>query len=370
MIVIMKNRKVVLFAGLIAAAVILRWFLFPKINSDLGYFLIPWYTYISEHGGFFALRNPFYNYSPPYLYFLVAATTLHGVLPAITAIKLISVCFDFLCSWLLFKLLRIKYPAGVIPYAGFLIVLFTPTVFINSALWGQCDVIYSSFLLACIYFCIKQKYPLALVCFATAFAFKAQSIFLSPLILIFILKRVFSLRYLLLLPVTFLAWMLPSLLVGYPISSILGTYLNQASYYHELSMNAPNIYALIPNAYYDIVVPIGAGIAFVVCLIFVWIAASNRVQPDPNHIFFLSLFFTFLMPFILPKMHDRYFYTAALLAVGYAFYQPKFRIVPFALQASSVISYLYFLREARKSSRALLLFAKHLLDGSRNYLFF
>ena len=50
------------------------------------------------------------------------------------------------------------------------------------------------------------------------------------------------------------------------------------------------------------------------------------------------------MPFILPKMHDRYFYTAALLAVGYAFYQPKFRIVPFALQASSVISYLYFLR--------------------------
>ena len=71
MIVIMKNRKVVLFAGLIAAAVILRWFLFPKINSDLGYFFIPWYTYISEHGGFFTLINFITILLPTYIFLLL-----------------------------------------------------------------------------------------------------------------------------------------------------------------------------------------------------------------------------------------------------------------------------------------------------------
>ena len=50
-----------------------------------------------------------------------------------------------------------------------------------------------------------------------------------------------------------------------------------------------------------------------------------------------------LMPFLLPKMHERYFYPAALAAIGLAFFRPKLRLIPIFLQAVSLITYLSFL---------------------------
>ncbi|MBC1270570.1 hypothetical protein GNF07_26340, partial [Trichormus variabilis FSR] len=47
-----------------------------------------------------------------------------------------------------------------------------------------------------------------------------------------------------------------------------------------------------------------------------------------------------LMPYILPKMHQRYFYPADICSIILAFYLPQYRWVAIAVQLSSLFSYL------------------------------
>jgi Gpi18-like mannosyltransferase len=339
-----KIPGIILIVILIGAALLIRILMFPFSNSDLNQYIIPWFDTIATHGGLAAIKDPFYNYSPPYLYLLALATLLKEFLPAIAAIKLISVGFDFVAAWVLFRIIRLRYPDGVIPWLGFFGVLFAPTVFIDSAFWGQCDGIYSTFLLLCVYFCCTRKYHLALLCFTSAFAFKAQAVFLAPLILLLYLKGLLRWRTVAFIPATFLGWMLPSLAVGYPLADALGTYLRQVETYHQLSMGAPNIYVFISNAFYDLAVPTGSALTVLIGGFFVWMAAKRLSDLDPGKVICFSLFSALLLPFILPKMHERYFYFAALLALALPFFKPKLRLAALALQVSSVLSYaIYFM---------------------------
>lgn len=339
-----KVIKPFLIIALLGISILVRYIMLSRNNVDLEHYLVPWYNYIIDHGGFVALKDAFYNYSPPYMYLLVAVTPLKGIFTEIASIKLISICFDYAAAWALFRLVRLKHPGNNLPWFAFFGVLFAPTVFINSAYWGQCDVIYCTFLLGCVYFCCTRKYQVALVCFGSAFAFKAQAIFLSPLILILFLNGSIPWRNIFILPITYFLWIVPSLIVGYPLGNALGTYFNQADTYHWLTANAPNIYMFIPTAYYDYAVPIGSGLSTIVCGYLVWFVVKSKSELDGPKIIFLSVLFSTLLPFILPKMHDRYFYFAALLSIGLAFYRPKWRLAPLVLQGSSIISYTYFLQ--------------------------
>lgn len=82
------------------------------------------------------------------------------------AIKLASIIFDFVGAFWVYKIVQLVYPKGQKALLAFIILLFTPTVFINSAYWGQCDMIYTSFLLGYLYFISINKEVLALTFFA------------------------------------------------------------------------------------------------------------------------------------------------------------------------------------------------------------
>jgi Gpi18-like mannosyltransferase len=55
------------------------------------------------------------------------------------------------------------------------------------------------------------------------------------------------------------------------------------------------------------------------------------------------MFFALLSPFLLPRMHERYFYSADVLSILYAFYFPRRWFVPLLVIGSSFLSYLPFL---------------------------
>ena len=57
----------------------------------------------------------------------------------------------------------------------------------------------------------------------------------------------------------------------------------------------------------------------------------------------LCLISVMLMPFVLPKMHERFFYPADVLSIVLVFYRPRLFLVPLAMITISFFSYQPFL---------------------------
>ncbi|HYT46043.1 MAG TPA: glycosyltransferase 87 family protein, partial [Methylomirabilota bacterium] len=168
-------------------AIVLRVSLYHVETSDYTVFVSQWYDYIQTHGGFAALKYSFSNYNVPYLYLLAVATYLP--IPKLIAIKSISVVFDVVLGIFTYLIISLKYPRSIASTIGGLVILFAPTIFINSGAWGQCDAIYTAFCLGSLYILLKGRPVWACVFFGLAFAFKLQAIFFLPVLLVFVLKR-------------------------------------------------------------------------------------------------------------------------------------------------------------------------------------
>jgi Gpi18-like mannosyltransferase len=336
-----KNDLIIIIS--ILTAFLLRLSLIPFRSLDFTGFLEPWYNFIINHGGFKALQYNFANYNPPYLYLMVLASYLFSGFSNIFAIKSISITFDFISAFLVYKIVRLKYPQSKIPIYAAIAFLFAPTVFINSAFWGQCDVIYTTGLLACIYYVLIKRELLAFVCFGLAFSFKQQAIFLIPLLLILAFKKIVSWKSFLVIPAIYLLTLVPAWLAGRPLKELLLIYFAQANTYQDLSKNAPNIYMWLPDSLYHIFVPIG--LIFTAFLIFIFSLAiyKSKVKLEQDIIIYISLISTLLMPYFLPKMHERYFFVADAVSLIFAFYFPKYFYIPIVIILSSLFSYTPFL---------------------------
>ncbi|MEJ6484171.1 hypothetical protein N0Y54_23130 [Nostoc punctiforme UO1] len=319
---------------------VIRLVFVPSKSLDYKYFLEPWYDFIASHGGFSALKYSFADYTPSYLYWIIISATLLSGLPKIFAIKLFAITVDFLCAFLTYKIVKLKYPEGKIPIFAFLTVILSPSVICNSAIWGQCDVIYTTGLIACIYFLSLQKQVLALISFGIALSFKFQAMFLAPLLLIMLLKKRIYWYYLPLIPLVYVVLILPAWFAGRPISELLLIYFNQANKYKELTKNAPNIYQWIPSNFYNIVVPIGLALTISAILLFAYIVYKSRLEITQDRLIHLATISVFFMPYILPKMHDRYFYPTDIFSLIFAFYFPQYRWVAIVVQMSSFFGYL------------------------------
>jgi Gpi18-like mannosyltransferase len=332
---------VLIVSGLgIFLALALRLSLFDFESMDYQWSFGPWYDFIVSIGGPSALRYEFSNYAPPYLYLLTLATYLP--LPKLYAIKLISISFDFLLAFFVLLIVRLKYDNKVVWISSFFVALFAPTVFINSALWGQSDATYTSMLVASIYFMIRQRPSLSLLFFSIAFAFKLQAVFLFPVFIVLFLKGRVPIYSFLIIPATYLISILPAWLLGRPLMELLMTYKAQAALYKELTLNAPNLYQWLPNDLGLFEKPglvLAALLACLLCLV----SWRSAVPLDGEIIVKLSLASALLLPFTLPHMHERYFFAADVFSIIYAFYSPKRFFIPLVVGAASLFSYLPFL---------------------------
>ncbi len=327
---------------LLFLSVWLRVISLPATNADLRAFLLPWYHYIVRGGGFRALGDSFSNYNAPYLYLLWVATLFKSI-PAETAIKLISILSDLVSAYLVLQILRRVTHSPKIYWLGFFLLLVAPVVWIDSACWGQCDGIYTAALLACLLALLDQRPNLAMVWFGVAFSFKFQAIFFAPLLLVLILRRKIPWRAIGLVLLVYLLMDLPAFIAGQPWSSLLTIYLNQADQYHFLSMNAPNFYAFLSNNLYGLLQWPAILFAGLVLLGFVILAARSKAAITPHWLMVGAAFYLFMAPFLLPKMHERYFYPAAVFLIPLML--ADFNYIPAAilLEISSVLSYTIFL---------------------------
>jgi Gpi18-like mannosyltransferase len=338
----------------IVIAIILRFNLFYFESGDFTYFLNPWYDFILENGRFFALKENFSNYNPPYLYLLVIASYLFPNLPNIWGIKLVSIPFDFFGAFWVYKIVKLNYPKGNKPRLAFIITLFAPTVFINSAYWGQCDMIYTSFLLGCLYFISVNRQILGLSFFAIALSFKLQAIFFIPFLFILFLKNRLKWYSFLIIPPVYFTTLIPAWLAGRPFKELLLIYFNQFDTYNSLTMNFPNLYNFISKNYYNLFSKLGLIFTLLLIIIFSISIYQKKQALTQKNIISIALISTFMMPYFLPKMHDRYLFTVDMISIIYAFYFPKYWFVPIVIMGSSLLSYTDFLMGKRLVSHHVL----------------
>ena len=351
-----KSR--VLLAGLFIAGIFLSLYLrivfFPYYSGDSHDFLVPWYNFIASHGFIQSLSQNFYNYNPPYIY-LIGLTTFFRWIPKLSAIKIISVLFDFVAAAATFRIVALKRADKQWAWLAFFTVLMAPTVFVESGFWGQCDIIYTSFILWMIYFLLREKYFAALVFFSLSFVFKSQAIFFAPLILLLLIRRKLPVYSLFIPVVVYFLSILPAWAAGRPLFDLLSIYLSQAGTYNSLSMNAPNLFFFFSGkANYSLTgVVIGLILAALFVVGYLTLRIKKNAQDSVDFYFFDTSLLAFFLPFLLPKMHERYFFPAALFFLIVAFFDKKVLWIGIFLQLSSLLSYLGFLYDLPVNTTAI-----------------
>jgi len=302
----------------------LRYSLRTHVTNDILCCLGTWYDYIKQDGHY-AFINAFSNLAMPILYAWYLISLLFPDLSTLIAIKIPAVICDFILAFYFYKIVSIKTANPYVRLAAFLVPLFTPTVFLNSAWWGQFDSVYTAPILAGLYYLLKKREATACLFFGLAFSVKFQMAFILPFLLILLLCRFVNWKSFLLIPAVYLVSILPAWLQGRPLIDLLLIYARQAGQYERLSMNAPTVYNWISDKYFNPAYPIGIIVAALATFSFVFFAWRKfRSSPlETGDFLHLALISTLILPTLLPMMQGRYYYQAEILALALAFYIPR-----------------------------------------------
>ena len=148
------------------------------------------------------------------------------------------------------------------------------------------------------------------------------------------------------MPITYLVLSIPSLIVGRSLTDILLTYVNQSSEYKNLTYNAPSIYQWFPSNLVKsttVIGYIGIVLTVVAILIIIYVSLKYMKVITYENVIELALLFVVIVPFLLPRMHERYFFMADIISLLYAFCFPKKFYVGVIIPLVSLVCYFPFL---------------------------
>ena len=336
---LLKRRGILLLSvALVALAMVLRGFCMEHETADYRDFLAKWVQFFRDNSGVKALSQSVGNYNVPYLYFL----SLASYLPVrdLYLIKLFSVLFDVALAWGILRLAR-RFAGEMGRLAGFLVTLFLPTVVLNGAYWGQCDSVYAAFAVWSVALALEDKPIRSVAAVALSFAFKLQAVFLMPVFLIFIFAKKLKWYHLGVFPLTYLIVVLPAVIAGRPLLDTVLLYWNQAGTVGAgLNYNSPSMYALVPYAAESAGLSIlGIAAAFAFLLLLFVLCYFRRKKLDDRALLVCALLISVAVPFLLPHMHDRYFFIADALSLVLAVAVPQLAHVPVCVSFASLMGY-------------------------------
>lgn len=363
------------FTGVFAAVTMLaRVSMLDFVTADYTSFLTKWVDMFRE-GGFHMLAQNVGDYNLLYQYFLllVSKVALHDLY----LIKLLTVLFDYLLALAMMRAAdRFAGKKAALPV--FLTVMALPTALLDGACWAQCDSVYVFFIVMSLYFLATDRPMCSAVFLSVAFAFKLQTIFFFPVVLLGLIHKKYRLRDALAFFAAYIVTMLPALIAGRPFLDALSVYANQSmgQYYDRLSYNAPNLYLFFPmlelassqeftwmryiggidgegtNGFLNPdLMPDLQHAALYACVILVliavlyWLMHWREITPDMTLEF--ALFFAIFLPFVMPKIHERYFYLADMLSILYAARHPRRRFMPLLVAGASLMCYVPYLTRQR-----------------------
>ena len=329
---------------LLALAFVSRAMVFDHETLDYRDFLTLWVDFFRFNGGFAALDTPVGNYNIPYLYFM--ALFSYSGIKDLYLIKLLSVFFDVVLAYGSMMLLGKYVQSPVRRLACFFTVLFLPTVFLNGAVWAQCDSIYVAMAVMSIYCALDGKPVRAMIFIALSFGFKLQAVFLMPVFAVLLIAGKVKLRHFLVFPLTYVILVLPAVIAGRPFLDTLTLYFGQTgSIGDALNYNSSSLFAILDRVQNTALASrLAILAAFAFMLLVIAVVFFGRKRLTNRVILGAALLFAIGIPFLLPHMHDRYFFAADILAVIMAF--AAFEYFPAALlvQFGSLLGYHAYLK--------------------------
>ena len=367
-----------------ALSLVLKFALVNVPSWDYISFIQQWNLYMRENGGFVKgvvslyenelgqiflegigiYRNvPTCDYPPLYMYFL----SLISVLPlgqvfetsantGFTAywfytdmlmyVKILSFIFEIIFATFAYKIVKKVSGSKVAACTAYSLFLFLPTVVLNGAVWGQCDVCYASMVVASVYYLISKKQIKSMIFFGLAIAFKLQAVFIIPVFGFAWFRKSFKIRYVVVAALTLLVTFLPLWMAGANIGTPFIPYTRQfGGYITRLNLNSTNLYALfelngsVNKEATKFMSTFGIILTVVVSFVLISVLAMKRVKVTPKSLFTIATLSVILVPFIMPHMHDRYFYLAETFFVMYACTKLNRIHLPIVQQVSGLIAY-------------------------------
>ena len=325
-----------------AVATYLHAICWMTVPPDMTLFLFPWYDHILENGRVAAFGQPFSNYTPAYLYMLSAASLADPLLSPLHVIKLLSLAGTGFLALAVANLLMALGAEG----KRAVWVCALPSVILNAALLGQCDALWAGACILAVAAIIRGRTIACLVWCGVAIAFKAQAVFLAPFIMGALIGRKAPFWQWAIPPGVYALLMLPAWLAGWPAGDLATVYLRQAEWFSAPGNLAnPWVWASsfgwngAPSWYW-------AGYAAAAGAALAVGAASATAVRRPMTMMVLATLSAFAIPFLLPKMHERYFFLADVLALTLVLAWPNRRNLAIAIgvqlaSLSALLSYIY-----------------------------
>ncbi|MCR5663474.1 MAG: glycosyltransferase 87 family protein [Oscillospiraceae bacterium] len=330
---------------LLLASFVPRLLFFDYETLDYQWFLGPWVDFYRNNGGFAALNQNLGNYNVPYLTLLA----FFSYLPVrdLYLIKLLSVLFDVLLAWGGLRLVSRMTEDPVRRIGVFFALLLLPTVFLNGAFWGQCDSIYAALAVLALADALDDRPWRSMILLALSFGFKLQAVFLIPVFAALLFTGKLRWKHLPVFPLSYVVSILPAVIAGRPFFETLTLYLGQTGSIGDgLNYNSPSVFALIRDpADPALAGRIGILAAFLFMLLVLGVCFVFRRRLSDRRILAAALLLAIGIPFLLPHMHDRYFFGADALSVILAFAAPELFPVAALVQFASILGYHAYLAQ-------------------------
>lgn len=294
-------------------------------------YLTPWFEEIKAHGGLASLSTQIGDYN--ILYQTIIALMTYLDIPCIYQYKFLSIVFDFVLA--IGVAYFIAYPdKSSNPLAdvqdketrqvqfnlAYTIVLFLPTVVLNSAYWGQCDSIFTSLLVLFMAFLHKKKFLSAFTLYGIAFAFKFQSILLLPFVICYYFyKKDFSIGWLFVSIVVFYLCNSIGLFYGRTVLEPFEIYFSQTETYSFMYLNIHSFWMLIGDNY-EHLKSFALICTLILCGIGLYLILSGKKKLDTHEQFLhTAAWFLWTCILFLPAMHERYTYALDIVLLMLCF---------------------------------------------------
>lgn len=359
-----KYYPAIIMAVVSVVALIVRYCFVMFPSGDTVWFIIGnggWWDQVL-YNGFKGFWDTSSDYSPAYMFLLAlltfipdkgfVTTTVYGTTyqfyeSRMVAIKTIYFVFTFAAAfgiYLLVKLLTNSKPKAAI---GYCITLALPTLFLNSTVWGNSDVMYVAFMIYAIYFFLKgTKFSdlLGYMFLGFALANKMQTIFLLPFVVYLIFRRKIKIYRALVFPIAFFSTLIPAWICGASFAQSLDFMGSQYSGQPSLSLGAATIWKFLELQDSQIVRDNAMWISLLLLgTLFVIIYFRNIKLDDKNATFKVMFLFTMVTAFVLPRLHERYFLVLEILLIPYAIKNPKRWYLPILAQVAGAFCYYHYL---------------------------
>lgn len=316
-----------------------------------------WDRYLVLHGRLRSIHGLFSSYNPPYLYALAVMSNLQPRLDALLVVRLANLPFMLLSAAVTFWICERLGGSRRRAWLAAWIMMVAPEIIANAFVWGQSDSMETAFLLLAAALLLGRRPYWAMFAAGVSISFKLQAVFLGPALVALLLTGALPWTSLPLLAAGYLAMMVPAELAGRPLWGVTAAYSGQVATPEKIAMGAANPYEFLlpwtgrigygPRVWWAEHVGLGVGAVAMAWL--VWFLVRSRPLDSGRRLLAALSLSAFTAPFVLPKMHERYFYIGDTLLLVLGLVDSRFLLPAGLAQIAAVLVYAPYLIGFRPS---------------------